>query len=121
MEQNGYLTGYSVNYSTGAGPWHTVRRVKESRITLSGLQPHKEVVVSVAAVNVNGTGPYTVPLALQTPANSEWGLPGVHSTLLVPTLTYLPHEHNKCSEMLSFNLCSHRVWSDRTPAHNDNH
>lgn len=72
VEQNGYLTGYSVNYSTGAGPWHTVRGVKEPHVTLSGLQPHTEVAVRVAAVNVNGTGPYTVPLVLQTPANSEW-------------------------------------------------
>lgn len=88
VEQNGYLTGYSVNYSTGAGPWHTVRRVKESHITLSGLQPHKEVVVSVAAANINGTGPYTLPLVLQTPADSEWGCQECIPSLPVPTLTY---------------------------------
>ena len=51
-----------------------MRRVNESYFTLSGLQPQEEVVVSVAAVNSNGTGPYTVPLALQTPVNSECGL-----------------------------------------------
>ena len=121
MEQNGYLTGYSVNYSTGAGPWHTVRKVKESHITLSGLQPHKEVVVSVAAANINGTGPYTLPLVLQTLADSEWGCQECIPSLPVPTLTYLPLEHKKCSKMPSFILCSHRVWFDRAPAHNDNH
>ena len=74
VEQNGYLTGYSVNCSTSAGPSHIMRRVNESYFTLSGLRPQEEVVVSVAAVNSNGTGPYTVPLALQTPVNSECGL-----------------------------------------------
>lgn len=74
VEQNGHLTGYSLNFSTSAYPWHSVSRVNESRATLSRLHPQEEVVVSVAAVNSNGTGPYTTPLALQTPANSECGI-----------------------------------------------
>lgn len=85
VEQNGHLTGYTVNYSTTAAPSHTVRRVSESILTLSGLQPLEELVVSVAAVNSNGTGPYTIPLSLRLPANSECGLQAcMHSKVLFP-------------------------------------
>ena len=68
---------------------------------------------------------WSVHTPFSTPDTSwQWvGVPRVHSITASAHayIQYLPLEHKKCSKMPSFILCSHRVWFDRAPAHNDNH
>ena len=67
FQQNGPITGYVVRYypTCGAG-----RNVQQNKLvvttgdTIDGLTPNTEYAFQVAAVNVNGTGPFSEPITL---------------------------------------------------------
>ena len=67
VQQNGPITGYVVRYYATCGADGDIRRHK-SVVTagdiIDDLTPNTEYVFQVAAVNVNGTGPFSEPITL---------------------------------------------------------
>ena len=63
IHQNGEMTGYTVRYgATGSGDKETV----ETSVTLSSLTPETNYEISVAAVNTEGTRPYSTVISINT-------------------------------------------------------
>ena len=67
VQQNGPITGYVVQYypTCGAGSgiqWNT--SVVAMCDIIDGLTPKTEYAFQVAAVNANGTGPFSEPITL---------------------------------------------------------
>ena len=68
VQQNGPVTGYVVRYYATCGASRAVRQNKSVVTTgdiIDGLTPNAEYVFQVAAVNVNGTGPFGEPITLR--------------------------------------------------------
>ena len=67
IQQNGPNTGYAVRYFATSGADKDVQQYK-SVVTagdiIEGLTPNTEYAFQVAAVNVNGTGPFSEPITL---------------------------------------------------------
>ena len=67
VQQNGPITGYIVRYDTICGAGKDVRQYKSVVTTgdiIDGLTPNTEYAFQVAAVSVNGTGPFGEPITL---------------------------------------------------------
>ena len=66
FQQNGPVTGYVVRYYTTCGADRNVQNksVVTTGDIIDGLTPDTEYVFQVAAVNVNGTGPFSEPITL---------------------------------------------------------
>ena len=67
FQQNGPITGYIVRYYTTCGASKDVQRYKSvvtTSVIIDSLTPNTEYVFQVAAVNVNGTGPFNKPITL---------------------------------------------------------
>ena len=68
MQQNGLITGYVVRYYATCGFDRNVQRsqsVLTTGTTITGLSPITEYAFQVAAVNVNGNGPFTELIMLE--------------------------------------------------------
>ena len=68
IQQNGLITGYVVRYYATCGADRDVQRnnsVVTTGSNISGLIPYTEYAFQVAAVNVNGTGPFTKAIVLR--------------------------------------------------------
>ena len=66
-QQNGPITGYVARYYATCGADRNVQQsqsVVTTGSTINGLTPITEYVFQVAAVNVNGTGPFSEPITL---------------------------------------------------------
>ena len=62
IQQNGPITGYVVRYYATCGPDRDVQQTKSVVTTgsnIDGLTPNTEYAFQVAAVNTNGTGPFS--------------------------------------------------------------
>ena len=67
FQQNGPITGYVVQYYLTCGTGRNVQQNKSvvtTCDTIDGLTPNTEYAFQVAAVNVNGTGPFSEPITL---------------------------------------------------------
>ena len=67
VQQNGPITGYVVRYYAICGADSNVQQNKSVMTTsdiIDGLTPNIEYGFQVAAVNVNGTGPFSEPITL---------------------------------------------------------
>jgi len=67
FQQNGPITGYVVRYHLTCGTGRNVQQNKSvvtTGDTIDGLTPNTEYAFQVAAVNVNGTGPFSEPITL---------------------------------------------------------
>ena len=68
IQQNGLITGYVVKYYATCGPDRGVQRSKAVVTTgsniIEDLTANNAYVFQVAAVNVNGTGPFSEPITL---------------------------------------------------------
>ena len=67
VQQNGPITGYIVRYYATCGADRNVlqsQSVVTTGSTIDGLTPITEYVFQVAALNVNGSGPFTEPITL---------------------------------------------------------
>ena len=67
VQQNGPITGYVVRYYATCGPDRDVQQTKSIVTTgsiIDGLTPNTEYAFQVAAVNTNGTGPFSEPVTL---------------------------------------------------------
>ena len=67
VQQNGPITGYAVRYYATCDTGRDVQQNKSVVTTsdfIDGLTPNTEYVFQVAAVNVNGTGPFSEPIML---------------------------------------------------------
>ena len=67
IQQNGPITSYAVRYFAIHGADKDVQQYKSVRTMDSiiiGLTPNTEYSFQVAAVNVNGTGPFSEPITL---------------------------------------------------------
>ena len=67
VQQNGPITGYVVRYYATCGADRDVQQNKSVVSTgdiIDGLTPNTEYVFQVAAVNVNGTGPFSETIRL---------------------------------------------------------
>ena len=67
VQQNGPITGYYVRYYATCGSGRNVQQNKSVGTMddiINGLTPNTEYVFQVAAVNVNGTGPFSEPITL---------------------------------------------------------
>ena len=66
IQQNGPVTGYVVRYYTTCGADRDVQNksVVTTRDIIDGLTPNTEYGFQVAAVSVNGTGPFSEPITL---------------------------------------------------------
>ena len=61
-QQNGPITSYVVRYYATCGPDRDVQQTKSVVTTgsiIDGLTPNTEYAFQVAAVNTNGTGPFS--------------------------------------------------------------
>jgi len=68
IQQNGPITSYVVRYYATCGADGDIQRnmsVVTTNTTISGLIPYTEYAFQVAAVNVNGTGPFTKAIILR--------------------------------------------------------
>ena len=69
IQQNGLITGYVVRYYAICGADRGVQWNKSVVITgsiqIDGLTPNTEYAFQVAAVNVNGTGPFSERITLR--------------------------------------------------------
>ena len=66
IQQNGPINGYVVSYYVAHG---TDRDAQNKSVVttgdiIDGLTPNTEYAFQVAAVNVNGTGPFSQPITL---------------------------------------------------------
>ena len=68
-QQNGLITGYVVRYYATCGPERDMQRSKAVVTTgstiIENLTPNTKYAFQVAAVNVNGTGPFSEPTILE--------------------------------------------------------
>ena len=67
IQQDGPITGYVVRYFATCGADRDVKQdesVVTTGDTIDGLTPNTEYAFQVAAVNVNGTGPFSEPIIL---------------------------------------------------------
>ena len=67
FQQNGPITGYIVSYYATHGADRNVQQNKSVVTTgdiIDGVTPNAEYAFQVAAVNVNGTGPFSEPITL---------------------------------------------------------
>ena len=68
VQQNGLITGYVVRYYATCGADRNVQRNKSvvtTHDTIDYLTSNTEYAFQVAAVNVNGTGPFSEPIILE--------------------------------------------------------
>ena len=67
VQRNGPITGYVVRYYATCGPNRDVQQTKSVVTTgsiIDGLTPNTEYAFQVAAVNTNGTGPFSEAITL---------------------------------------------------------
>ena len=66
VQQNGPITGYVMRYYATHGDDRDVQNksVVTTGDIIDGLTPNTEYAFQVAAVNVNGTGPFSEPIRL---------------------------------------------------------
>ena len=66
--RNGIITGYTVRltYSDGSGPYSTGATTRN--LVIQSLNPYTLYICSVAAKTVNGTGPFSITVTVQTEA-----------------------------------------------------
>ena len=68
FKQNGPITGYVVRYYATCGSYRGVQRNKSvvtNSTIIENLSPYTEYAFQVAAVNVNGSGPFSEPIILR--------------------------------------------------------
>ena len=68
IQQNGPITGYVVRYYATCGADRDVQRNKTEATgstQIDGLTPNTEYAFQVAAININGTGPFSEPITLR--------------------------------------------------------
>ena len=65
-QRNGEITGYQVNYTSVSDDEIVTVTGNETNVTLSDLQPYTDYSISVAAMTVNGTGPFSTPISNKT-------------------------------------------------------
>ena len=70
-DRNGDITGYTVRYSI-SGSNITLRNYSDTAATLVDLIPFTNYSIEVAAVNDNGTGPFSTPVYMRTHRESKW-------------------------------------------------
>ena len=70
-ERNGLITGYIVDSVLDEETVSTTSMGISTSATLNGLLPLKTYAVSVAAVNDEGTGPYSEPKLITTPLTGK--------------------------------------------------
>ena len=62
IDHNGVITGYVLQYQKdGSNNMMSVNLPSRTTRTISGLDPFVQYSVTVAAINVNGTGPFSNP------------------------------------------------------------
>ena len=73
IDRNGDIVGYTVCYSI-SGSNNTILRSASDKlaVTLVDLIPFANYSIEVAAVNVNGTGPFSTPVYMRTDDDSKW-------------------------------------------------
>ena len=67
IKQNGPIAGYAVRYYATCGADRDVQQYKSVRTMddiINGLTPNTEYAFQVAAVNANGTGPFSEPITV---------------------------------------------------------
>ena len=69
IKQNGDIIGYTVRVLV-SGEMERVEDVDVNEVTISELTPSTTYSIQVAAVNSEGTGPYSDPIIIDT-ADSE--------------------------------------------------
>ncbi|XP_033225419.1 neogenin isoform X2 [Belonocnema kinseyi] len=68
--QNGIITGYKIRYKRRGGSPHTITTESNQRFyVLSNLDKHIAYLVRISAFNVNGTGPWTEWMTIETYEN----------------------------------------------------
>ena len=83
---NGPITAYILEYSESSGetPPRSISLSGEvEEHTVTGLKPHTEYYVKVAAENAAGRGPFCEPVPVQTTPDSECCV--VHATSIIIT------------------------------------
>ena len=75
IDHNGLITGYVIRY-TRVGSVSVIRTIEtvtnKITYTISGLVVHVNYSVMVAALNVNGTGPFSDPVVGRSGDNGKW-------------------------------------------------
>ena len=59
IHRNGIITGHVINYTRDGSDYVIIVNVTGTAYIISGLDVYTEYSVRVAAVNVNGTGPFS--------------------------------------------------------------
>ena len=63
IDHNGPITGYVIRYTrVGSSDMMSVNVTSVTAYTISGLPASTEYSVTIAAMNVNGTGPFSIPV-----------------------------------------------------------
>ena len=65
-QRNGEITGYQINYTCTSDDGKVNVTGNQMTVTLSNLQPYTDYSISVAAMTVNGTGPFSTPVSNKT-------------------------------------------------------
>ena len=72
IDHNGAIIGHMIQYTrVGSSDMMSITVNSGTTYTISGLVAHVEYSVIVAAVNVNGTGPFSNPVVGRSGEDSE--------------------------------------------------
>ena len=73
INHNGPITGYMIQYTrVGSNDMMSVNITSKTRHTLSGLVAYVNYSVIVAAMTVNGTGPFSEPMVGRSGEDGEF-------------------------------------------------
>ena len=71
IDRNGDITGYTVRYNV-PGCNNVILHSDTLVATLVELSPFANYSIEVAAVNDNGTGPFSTPVYMRTHGDGKW-------------------------------------------------
>ena len=73
IDHNGLITGYVIRYTRVGSSVKTIETIiNKVTYTISGLDAYVNYSVMVAALNVNGTGPFSDPVVERSGDNGKW-------------------------------------------------
>ena len=72
INHNEPITGYVIQYARVGSHDNMIVNVPDTKLSISGLFAYAEYSITVAAVNANGTGPFSKPRLETSGEDSEY-------------------------------------------------
>ena len=115
INYNGPITGHVIRY-TGGGTSDMMMNVNSTIThTISGLVAFVDYSVTVAAMNVNGTGVFSNPVVGRSGEDSELHI-FVQRTILCNSKNHEKHLSKKCALIINYTVIwlKHKLYNNNT-------